>query len=83
VSKEQEPSTYKAFACGRRCHPDRYTVFTTRTWWGRKRWGVRDNHMGIRLTRLCSTFEAAERWRITLTMMEMRERQFAKQWPTR
>lgn len=69
---------YEAFACGRRCHPDRYVVFTTRTWWGRKRWGIHDKHMGINLSRLRTSFEAAEMWRINLATMEMRERQSSK-----
>ncbi|WP_331764825.1 hypothetical protein [Streptomyces sp. NBC_01238] len=67
---------YEPFACGRRCHPDRYTVFATRTWWGSKRWGVRDNHMGIKLTRLRPSFETAESWRISLAMMELQERRY-------
>ncbi|MEV5451557.1 hypothetical protein [Streptomyces sp. NPDC052535] len=66
---------YETLACGRRCHPDRYVVFTTRTWWGRKRWGVHDNHMGVNLTRLYTDLEAAEDWRVRLAMMEHRERQ--------
>lgn len=67
---------YEPFTCGRLCHPDRYTVFATRTRWGRKRWGIRDNHMGINLTRLCTSSEAAELWRIHLATMELRERQY-------
>jgi hypothetical protein len=67
--------TYKAFACGDHCHPDRYTSFTTRTWFGRRRWGVFDQHLGSRLARLCNTSEALEHWMASLRTMELRERQ--------
>ena len=67
-------TTYKAFACGDSCHPDRYTSFTTRTWFGRKRWGVVDQHLGIRLTRLCVDQEALYHWLVGLRTMELRER---------
>ncbi|WP_330328157.1 hypothetical protein [Streptomyces pseudovenezuelae] len=81
MAEESSPSMYKPFACGRDCHHDRYVIFTVRTWWGRKRWGIHDNHMGVNLTRLCKSFEAAESWRFTLAMMELRERQAIQQAP--
>ncbi|MGW0014600.1 hypothetical protein ACWDVX_33230 [Streptomyces tendae] len=74
MSEAPAKPQYETFACGRRCHPDRYTVFSTRKWWGRKRWGVHDNHMGVNLARLYMDFEAAESWRVRLATMEMRER---------
>ena len=62
------------YACGYDCHPERYTVFTTRTRLGMKRWGIRDNHMNLRLSRLCKSKLAVEEWRIRLATMEWRER---------
>ncbi|MFD8488605.1 hypothetical protein [Streptomyces sp. NPDC059712] len=81
MSEKQEPSAYTTFACGYDCHWDRYTVFTTRTRFGMKRWGIRDNHMGIRLSKLCKSRYAAETWRISLATMELRERQAIRQAP--
>ncbi|MCX4571541.1 hypothetical protein OOK48_35055 [Streptomyces viridodiastaticus] len=81
MSKKQEPSAYKLYACGYDCHPERYTVFTTRTRLGMKRWGIRDNHMDIRLSKLCKSRYAAEAWRISLATMEIRERQAIRQAP--
>jgi hypothetical protein len=71
-----EPSTrpYKAFDCGDDCHPIRYAAFTTRTWWGSKRWGVTDRHMGVRLSRLCKSGDDVESWLGFLLRMEIRER---------
>lgn len=77
MNKALSDPQYETLACGRRCHPDRYEVFSTRTWWGRKQWGVHDNHMGANLTRLYMDFEAAESWRVRLATMEMRERHHA------
>lgn len=76
MGDESASPQYEAFACGRDCHYDRYTVSAFRTWWGRKRWGVRDNHMEINLSRVVASVEAAEIWRINLAMMELRERQY-------
>ena len=65
---------YKAFDCGDDCHPDRYTAFTTRTWWGAKRWGVTDQHMSRRLTRICKDRLELHEWLVQLRSMELRER---------
>jgi hypothetical protein len=77
------PSTpqYKPYACGYDCHWERYTIFTTRTRLGIKRWGIRDNHMGVKLPTLCKSQYAAEKWRIQLETMEIRERQAVRQAP--
>lgn len=65
---------YRAFVCSDDCHPNRYTSFTTRTWWGRKRWGVTDQHMGVHLSRLCRDQESLHHWLVALRTMELRER---------
>lgn len=69
---------YKAFDCGDDCHPTRYATFTTRTWWGGKRWGVIDRHMGVRLRRRCTSSEDVEGWLGFLLRMELRERHAAR-----
>jgi hypothetical protein len=81
MSKKQEPSAYKLYACGYDCHWERYTIFTTRTPLGLKRWGIRDNHMGIRLSKLCKSRYSVETWRIQLATMEIRERQAVQRAP--
>ncbi|MEU8469612.1 hypothetical protein AB0F30_17090 [Streptomyces sp. NPDC029006] len=77
MASASESGRYETFACGFDCHFDRYTVFTTRTRFGFKRWGVRDEHKGIALSRLCRSSVAVEEWRMSLTMMELREREYA------
>ncbi|MEU1078597.1 hypothetical protein ABZ404_39060 [Streptomyces sp. NPDC005878] len=67
---------YKAFDCGDDCHPVRYTTFTKRGWFGRKRWGVFDHHHGERLNRLHTDEEALHNWLEALERMEFRERCF-------
>jgi hypothetical protein len=79
MNGKPEPGTYKAFDCGRDCHPDRYTEFTTRTRLGRKRWGVRDNHMAMNLSRLCTDTLELYNWLVCLRTMELRERQYTEQ----
>lgn len=74
MSSQQQSDGYRAFDCGDTCHPDRYTPFTTRTWFGRKRWGVTDQHMGVRLSRLCKDEESLHHWLVALRSMEVRER---------
>lgn len=74
MSGETSGPQYEPFACSDDCHPERYTVFTTRTRLGMKRWGIRDNHMNLRLSRLCKSKLAVEEWRIRLATMEWRER---------
>lgn len=70
----QTSGTYRPFACGDDCHPVRYATFTIRTWFGRRRWGVTDQHMGRRLSLLHRDPEANHRWLVALQTMELRER---------
>ena len=78
MASKTDNAPYEAFACGRRCHPDRYKVFSRRTFYGIKRWGVYDSHMDVNLAKLCATRSEAESWRINLAMMELRERQYSE-----
>ncbi|MGW7398118.1 hypothetical protein ACWGH7_16655 [Streptomyces cyaneofuscatus] len=81
MTEKQKPSAYTAFACSNECHPQRYSILATRTWYGLKRWCIHDTHMGVRLTKLCKNKYAAETWRGQLEIMEIRERQAIRQAP--
>lgn len=74
MKNEPNRVPYRAFACGENCHPIRYTAFSTRTWFGRKRWGVFDRHIGVRLARTYKSREALHPWLMSLQRMELRER---------
>lgn len=60
--------------CGDDCHPERYVRFTKRTRFGAKRWGVRDEHTGERLSRLCRDELELHNWLVSLRTMELRFR---------
>lgn len=74
MSRQGSAGTYKAFDCGDDCHENRYVSFTTRTWWGSRRWGVVDQHMEQRLTRICRDRLELYHWMAQLRTMELRER---------
>lgn len=60
--------------CGDDCHADRYVSFTKRTRFGVKRWGVRDEHTGKPLSRLCRDELELYHWLVSLRTMELRFR---------
>ncbi|MEU3656507.1 hypothetical protein AB0E67_27600 [Streptomyces sp. NPDC032161] len=60
--------------CGDNCHPERYVPFMKRTRLGMKRWGVRDEHTGRSLSRLCRDELELYHWLVSLRTMELRLR---------
>lgn len=70
----REHAPYQRLACTDDCHPDRYEARAIRTWWGAKRWTVIDQHMGIRLSRICTTEVDVELWLGSLRAMEVSKR---------
>lgn len=73
---------YEVGQCGRSCHPTRYRVIPV--WRGIiRRWGVRDEHLGVTLRRTESARWRADGWCMVLQDMESSERQMTTRLRTR
>lgn len=74
--KRPYPRRTEGPTCGFHCHYERYALYCTQRGLGWKRWGVRDQHRGANLSRLFMTRRAADEWRVSLELGELREREY-------